>query len=984
MDDPSRVLAEARQHLKAMRQVGLDRNELANVMGGEPQQHEHSTSMTHEGTSFLIADDDDSTGIDGAKQTFYSQELSYRSTSYRPPSEYRSSISTISSTSSRDSWLSGLSATSVHSSPFSTKDTPSKPKFLCTSCNNTFKRKFDWKRHEDEFHDRSRYYPCDKCNQGFWGPNTFNQHHKSSHGCQTCPHAKKVMKQMRRRSAYGCGFCAALHSQFGPHLDHVAAHYENGMAKSDWSHSNVIYGLLRQNVVHAAWMELIAKKYNEYNEYKPMFRWSQDATGRAQGFVESDRPGQLQDLLEFFDNSQESAQKIVQLAEKHVLVVLQPKMPSPSSAGVEDITPLPPAPLQHVIGLPRHENEHNFREPPPPRPPRPPPLPPGPPEYFMELPQHNHGHAFRGPPPPRPPRPPPLPPVAVLENDFKQGGWKEDPLRPATRGRPHRHSVLLIQAPTTSNTGRTQAIRHSIESPTRAPLVESQITEPRAIIAPSVEPLSAPSIKPSGKPFAEQSMKTLTEQLTDDESSYFYTPPSSPPFTAIHSGKVPDKKNDNDAIAEMSAIEAAIDEKSGAQGVAKHHIQPSRLLTMNNESFDKKNDAEFIESSLGQLIEQSTRLSTKVSIEQSEEPMEERSRNHFGDPLRKPPRESSSMKKTLWNSTNLSEYISWLIRVTRPKLKVGHRRIEWKCDCGKDLYADFSSNDGEQLDDLAFSLQNPGEINPNQASNFPLGNQNTDTSNFSEDAPKSIAKGIKNSLGHLVKRYPTTTASSSVSSQVGVKRPRFLALCVNKGGIYKTLTEIDTSAMTSDAVAFSIMRNEYYKTRGLRSRFKFLIKATTIEFVQFTLWNRRGAYVSICSRPDSIPPEDFDDYEYYPKPLKPLLPMPAEIFIHYLEHGEGDLNPVRNDWLPRLPKRLDKRVIDCNEACLGWGMHIIEGPNREVIFWIAMVTILASVLTSVLWSTLRGDVQGGTGLGALIVALPPAILAAFLFRLEGI
>ncbi|KAJ5320655.1 hypothetical protein N7508_000938 [Penicillium antarcticum] len=112
--------------------------------------------------------------------------------------------------------------------------------------------------------------------------------------------------------------------------------------------------------------------------------------------------------------------------------------------------------------------------------------------------------------------------------------------------------------------------------------------------------------------------------------------------------------------------------------------------------------------------------------------------------------------------------------------------------------------------------------------------------------------------------------------------------------------------------------------------------------------------------------------------------MPPEIFIHYLEHGEGDLNPVRNDWLPRLPKRKEKRVIDCDEACFGWGMHVIEGPNREVIFSMMMITILASVLTGVLWSTLRDDLQGGTGMGALIVALPPAILTAFLFRLGGI
>jgi len=111
--------------------------------------------------------------------------------------------------------------------------------------------------------------------------------------------------------------------------------------------------------------------------------------------------------------------------------------------------------------------------------------------------------------------------------------------------------------------------------------------------------------------------------------------------------------------------------------------------------------------------------------------------------------------------------------------------------------------------------------------------------------------------------------------------------------------------------------------------------------------------------------------------------MPPEIFIHYLEHGEGDLHPARCVWMPRLPMRVDSRVIDGGEACYGWGIHVIEGLNRRVAFWMLVATILAGVVTGVLWSTIRGDVQGGMSLGALIVALPPAILAAFSFRLES-
>jgi hypothetical protein len=117
-----------------------------------------------------------------------------------------------------------------------------------------------------------------------------------------------------------------------------------------------------------------------------------------------------------------------------------------------------------------------------------------------------------------------------------------------------------------------------------------------------------------------------------------------------------------------------------------------------------------------------------------------------------------------------------------------------------------------------------------------------------------------------------------------------------------------------------------------------------------------------------------------PKPLKPLPPMPPEIFIHYLEHGEADLNPIRCDWLPRLPKRLDGRMIDKNYPTYGWGIFIKEGPNRDVIFWIIISTVFSSVVLSICWSARRHDVQGGSGLGTLVLTLPTVVMAAFIFR----
>jgi hypothetical protein len=74
--------------------------------------------------------------------------------------------------------------------------------YWCTFCDVAFQRKFDWKRHEDEFHERYKRYPCPNCNRIFWGANTFNQHHKNAHGCTTCPHAERVVRYTQKKTAW--------------------------------------------------------------------------------------------------------------------------------------------------------------------------------------------------------------------------------------------------------------------------------------------------------------------------------------------------------------------------------------------------------------------------------------------------------------------------------------------------------------------------------------------------------------------------------------------------------------------------------------------------------------------------------------------------------------------------------------------------------------------------------------------------------------
>ncbi|KAG6012301.1 hypothetical protein E4U54_007616 [Claviceps lovelessii] len=198
--------------------------------------------------------------------------------------------------------------------------------YWCTSCETSFKRKYDWKRHEDEFHERWRKYPCPEpgCNRSFWGSNSFNQHHKQCHGCKTCPHAEKVVKYLRKRKYWACGFCSALHPARERHVEHVARHFESGLTKAEWMHSRVIYGLLHQPHVHEAWENLVEGKQSEHSSRRPQFSWHPNKTGRAQGFLEHEAPGQLQDHLEFFLGQEEDAHMVAKMAYDLADIIMTP------------------------------------------------------------------------------------------------------------------------------------------------------------------------------------------------------------------------------------------------------------------------------------------------------------------------------------------------------------------------------------------------------------------------------------------------------------------------------------------------------------------------------------------------------------------------------------------------------------------------------------------------------------------------------------
>ncbi|KAF2438997.1 hypothetical protein P171DRAFT_370751 [Karstenula rhodostoma CBS 690.94] len=334
---------------------------------------------------------------------------------------------------------------------------------------------------------------------------------------------------------------------------------------------------------------------------------------------------------------------------------------------------------------------------------------------------------------------------------------------------------------------------------------------------------------------------------------------------------------------------------------------------------------------------------------------------------------------------NWWRYFRHLQRQFRPPVKPDMRRMEWTCACGEDLFADFQDDDPVAFNELHAALMAGSTLTNSVGgtASFP----SSSTPDTTTQVPVSSS-----SASPLRQRYPQPSSGNipaqMLRAPLGVTEtnqappPRYLAVSSSFGGIYKGLSELDISQLKSDAQLFMAVATIYLELSSWRRLRRIFLKPVSVEFVQLSVWDVHKGYVSISDRPACVPPENEPNYDFAPRPLAPLPPVPPEIFVHYLGHRGGSHNPASNRfvWTPRLPTRKLKRLIDCDVPTYGWGIFIKEGPNRLLIFWMAILSVVCSVLLSILWATLKGDVQGASGLGSLILGVHSVIMAVFMFR----
>lgn len=193
------------------------------------------------------------------------------------------------------------------SRPKRSRRSAKEPRYWCTACGEGFREKYDWKRHEETYQERTESFECDLCSNIYFLDKDFIHHHRGSHRCQVCvsnKHVATARKKRPSRTGWGCGFCVHFSTNWAERCNHISEHYEKReFSFEGWKHSRVIWSLLQRPEILREWCQLLERKHRTQNP----FSWKQSATGRSEGFPNTNTPPQLQDLLEFYTSYQDAA-----------------------------------------------------------------------------------------------------------------------------------------------------------------------------------------------------------------------------------------------------------------------------------------------------------------------------------------------------------------------------------------------------------------------------------------------------------------------------------------------------------------------------------------------------------------------------------------------------------------------------------------------------------------------------------------------------
>ena len=223
---------------------------------------------------------------------------------------------------------------------------------------------------------------------------------------------------------------------------------------------------------------------------------------------------------------------------------------------------------------------------------------------------------------------------------------------------------------------------------------------------------------------------------------------------------------------------------------------------------------------------------------------------------------------------------------------------------------------------------------------------------------------------------------------------RYLELCIDTSQHGTSLGEIRLNGVgagsgprvQNDWELFTKIYETYSNSRR-SSRFGFLYKPVDIQFVRFSVFG--GGHVGIYEKPMILPPETDvrnGKWQYYECPLEPLPPIDSRTFFHYFwnHRRRTSQDGTSSLFLNRLPKKVGTSMLQqeaSNTLNLGYGIHIIEGPNKKLLSVAVFVILVVSFAASLAYSLATHAQESGFGIGQWMVAAMTAGLGAIYFDL---
>ncbi|KAF3001373.1 hypothetical protein E8E13_006616 [Curvularia kusanoi] len=333
----------------------------------------------------------------------------------------------------------------------------------------------------------------------------------------------------------------------------------------------------------------------------------------------------------------------------------------------------------------------------------------------------------------------------------------------------------------------------------------------------------------------------------------------------------------------------------------------------------------------------------------------------------------------------------------RPVPQPGTQRLEWTCECGEEMYADLPIQDRSQYQQMLEFLTRPGP-RAHQANSDPTPSQlegGTTQLNYAllqSSQSSSIQQLSPSSTFGSGSTFIGTDASQTLSPSQNIfsGQSKYLELCVNINKYETKLAEIQVlsgqangAAICTDAHLFRQIYQQYYALRK-HNWHRFLYRPAGIKFVHFGV--QTGERVSFFSS-DPLPPEDVITAKRYEYDLQPPVPPPIDsrTFLHYFYKHGAHSHSTSAKYVNRLPKKLGDsltRSLGADDLLEGWGIHIIEGPNKVAICWALMAVLAASLAVSIVYDFLTRSGESGFAIGQWMVAALTVGLSALYFSLE--